>query len=133
MRLKLELLRFQRHSGDSLPWVQACKTLGGLCYLLGKQSECGGDSSFRRGFSPILRRVLGSGRDLYQTRPLHRCLTFYFFFFNPRGFTALVFISEHGLSGQLNLVAVFADAFDHYLLSFTQLVPNVADASIGDF
>jgi len=40
--------------------VQAYKTLGGLCYLLGKQSECAAYSSFRKGFGPIFGRVSAS-------------------------------------------------------------------------
>lgn len=61
-------------------------------------------------------------------------LGFFFLFFKSGGFSALmVFILEHGFTGQLNLVAVFADAFDHYLLAFTQLIADVADASISDF
>src|SRR5207245_8816995 len=41
-----------------------------------------------------------------------------------------VFISQHRLPGQLDLVAILADAFDHDLLAFTQLVTNVADAAV---
>src|SRR3989442_9781552 len=43
-----------------------------------------------------------------------------------------VFIAQHGLAGQFDLVAVLADAFDHDLLAFLQLVADVADSTVGD-
>src|SRR6185503_2351921 len=45
----------------------------------------------------------------------------------------LGFVAEDGLAGKLNFVAFLADALDHDLLAFFQLVTHVADAPVGDF
>src|SRR2546427_6888787 len=48
------------------------------------------------------------------------------------GFGLEVFVAQHGLAGQFDLVAVLADAFDHDLLAFLQLVAYVSDATVRD-
>ena len=45
----------------------------------------------------------------------------------------LGFVAEDGLAGKLDFVAFLADALDHDLLAFFQLVTHVADAPVGDF
>src|SRR5260370_32055120 len=44
---------------------------------------------------------------------------------------ALLFL-EYSFSRKLDFVAVFADALDHDLLSFAQLVAYVANPAVGD-
>src|SRR5213080_82886 len=53
-------------------------------------------------------------------------------FVTAGGFGLAVFIAQHGLAGQFDFVTVFADAFDHDLLAFLQLVADVADATVSD-
>ncbi len=45
----------------------------------------------------------------------------------------LGFVAQDGFAGKLDLVAFLADALDHDLLAFFQLVAHVLDATVGDF
>src|SRR5436309_11559663 len=51
-------------------------------------------------------------------------------FVTTGGVGLAVFVAQHGLTGQFDFVAVFADAFDHDLLALLQLVTYVADATV---
>ena len=44
---------FRRHSETGCRGYKPPRIIKGLFYLLGKQTECGGYSSFRQGFRPI--------------------------------------------------------------------------------
>src|SRR3712207_6349822 len=49
------------------------------------------------------------------------------------GFPALLLLlPQDGLAGELNLVALLADALDHDLLPLLEFVAHVADAVLGD-
>ena len=44
---------------------------------------------------------------------------------------SLDLLAQDGLSGELDLVALFADALDHDLLAFFQLVADILDPAVG--